>query len=71
MALLARRAEELVSLAARHANAPALPADVTQVAAVDMAFARTVATFGRLDVLFTNAGRFGPSGLIDEISPEA
>lgn len=70
VALLARRAEALASVAAGHANALALPADVTRVDEVDAAFAHTVAAFGRLDVLFNNAGRFGPSGLIDEISPD-
>jgi len=66
--LLARRAEELVSLAAGRANALPLPADVTQAAEVDAAFASAVTAFGRVDVLFNNAGRFGPSGFIDEIS---
>ncbi len=66
--LLARRAEELVSLAAGRANALPLPADVTQAAEVDAAFASAVTAFGRVDVLFNNAGRFGPAGFIDEIS---
>ena len=70
VALLARRADELERLAAGRPNALALAADVTVAAEVDAAFARAVATFGRLDVLFNNAGRFGPSGLIDEISLE-
>lgn len=68
--LLARRTEALDSLAAGRASALALPADVTQAAEVDAAFASAVATFGRVDVLFNNAGRFGPPGLIDEISLE-
>ena len=66
--LIARRAAELVSLAAERTNALALPADVTQAAEVDAAFASAVAAFGRVDVLFNNAGRFGPAGFIDEIS---
>ena len=66
--LLARRGDALASLAAGHANALALPTDVTQGEEVDAAFASAVSTFGRIDVLFNNAGRFGPSGLIDEIS---
>jgi NAD(P)-dependent dehydrogenase (short-subunit alcohol dehydrogenase family) len=70
VAMLARRAEELARLAAGCANALALPTDVTRVDEVDAAFDRAVAAFGRLDVLFNNAGRFGPSGLIDEISPD-
>ena len=70
VALLARRADELERIAAGRPNALVLAADVTVAAEVDAAFARAVATFGRLDVLFNNAGRFGPSGLIDEISLE-
>jgi len=66
--LLARRAAELASLAAGRGNALTLPADVTKADEVDAAFAKLVAAFGRLDVLFNNAGRFGPSGLIDEIA---
>jgi len=66
--LLARRAGELVSLAAGRGNALVLPADVTKGGEVDAAFAKLVATFGRLDVLFNNAGRFGATGLIDEIT---
>ena len=68
VALLARRADALESLAAGRANALVLPADVTDAAQVDAAFAQAVTAFGRLDVLFNNAGRFGPSGLIDEIA---
>jgi len=70
VALLARRADALERLAAGRANALVLPADVTDGAQVDAAFAQAVSAFGRLDVLFNNAGRFGPSGLIDEISLE-
>lgn len=70
VALLARRADELERIAAGRPNALVLAADVTVAAEVDAAFARAVSAFGRLDVLFNNAGRFGPSGLIDEISLE-
>ena len=70
VALLAHRADELERIAAGRPNALALAADVTVAAEVDAAFARAVATFGRLDVLFNNAGRLGPAGLIDEISLE-
>jgi NAD(P)-dependent dehydrogenase (short-subunit alcohol dehydrogenase family) len=43
-----------------------LPCDVTDEAAVDAAFA----AFGHLDVLFNNAGMFGPQTTIDQISLE-
>ncbi len=62
--LIARRAELLEELTAIHDNAVALPADVTDAVALEAAFE----TFGRVDVLFNNAGMFGPSAPIDEIA---
>lgn len=62
--LVARRAEPLEEMAAAHEQAVALPADVTDAAALEAAFD----TFGDLDVLFNNAGMFGTPGPIDEIS---
>lgn len=64
--VLARRAEPLEDLALRHDNAMALPADVTDPDAMEKAFE----TFGHIDVLFNNAGLFGPAAPIDEISLE-
>lgn len=61
--LIARRAGKLEKIAATHANAVALAADVTDADAMADAFD----TFGALDVLFNNAGIFGPSAPIDEI----
>jgi NAD(P)-dependent dehydrogenase (short-subunit alcohol dehydrogenase family) len=69
VALIARREGRLAGLAAGEARALALPADVTDPAAVEAAFAAARAQFGRIDVLFNNAGVFPPAGLIDEISP--
>ena len=68
VAALARRAEPLEALAKAHARAIALPCDVTDEEAVANAFAEIADRAGRLDVLFNNAGSFGPSGTIDEIS---
>ena len=60
--LIARSADKLAQI--DHPNAVHLPCDVTDEAAVDTAFDG----FGRLDVLFNNAGMFGPQTTIDEIS---
>ena len=65
--LIARRAELLENLASRYDTAVPLPADVTDEAGVDAAFERFAKT-QRLDVLFNNAGKFGPQTSIDEIS---
>ncbi len=67
VALLARREGPLRDMAAGRANALSLPADVTDEAAVEAAFDAVAARFGRIDVLFNNAGQFGPMGPIDEI----
>jgi NAD(P)-dependent dehydrogenase (short-subunit alcohol dehydrogenase family) len=64
--LIARRADRLAEIADAHPNAVALPADVTDAAAMRAAFK----TFGHIDVLFNNAGLFGMSGPIDEIPLE-
>jgi NAD(P)-dependent dehydrogenase (short-subunit alcohol dehydrogenase family) len=66
--LIARRRDALEAVAAGHPAAHVLPADVTVEAALKAAFDKFVATTGRVDVLFNNAGTFGPAGLIDEIS---
>jgi NADP-dependent 3-hydroxy acid dehydrogenase YdfG len=60
--LIARRADALAEVT--HDNAVLLPCDVTDEAAVDAAFAN----FGQLDVLFNNAGMFGPQKSIDQIA---
>lgn len=68
VALLARRPEALAAVAGRNPDALALACDVTDEAQVEAAFAATVARFGRLDVLFNNAGRMLKGALIDEVS---
>jgi NAD(P)-dependent dehydrogenase (short-subunit alcohol dehydrogenase family) len=62
--LIARRSDLLHDVAAGHKQAVVLPADVTDAAAMAAAFAQ----FGAVDVLFNNAGMFGPSAPIDEIA---
>ncbi len=66
--MIARRPEALEAVAAGHDGAHVLPADVTDEAALGAAFERFSNATGQLDVLFNNAGSFGPAGLIDEIS---
>jgi len=51
-------------------SALAIEADVTQPASVKALFARTVEVFGRLDVLFNNAGAAAPSTPIEDMSFE-
>lgn len=60
--MIARRADVLADIS--HENAVALPCDVTDEAGVDAAFDQ----FGHLDVLFNNAGMFGPQTTIDQIA---
>jgi NAD(P)-dependent dehydrogenase (short-subunit alcohol dehydrogenase family) len=67
--LIGRRAEALAETAAGDA-ALILPCDVTDPASVDAAFAKIAADWGRLDVLFNNAGMSLPGKPIDEIAVE-
>jgi NAD(P)-dependent dehydrogenase (short-subunit alcohol dehydrogenase family) len=60
--LIARNGDALGDI--EHGNAVALSCDVTDESQVDRAFEQ----FGRLDVLFNNAGMFGVQRTIDEIS---
>ena len=70
VALLGRRVEPLNEAAAGHENALVLPCDVARADQVEAAFAGVVRAFGRLDVLFNNAGLFTPAAPIDEIPIE-
>ena len=72
--LAGRRADaldETVALAgALGANALAVPTDATDPAAVKSLFDATRAKFGRLDVLFNNAGTGAPAVPMDELTFE-
>lgn len=63
--------EETVKLAGEHgANALVVAADVTDPASVKQLFAKTRERFGRLDMLFNNAGIFAPPVSLEELSVE-
>jgi NAD(P)-dependent dehydrogenase (short-subunit alcohol dehydrogenase family) len=67
--LFARRADPLHAVAAS-GEALVLPGDVTRRAEIEAAVGKLVDHWGRLDVLFNNAGIFTPAGTIDEIDPD-
>ena len=69
--LLARREAALREVADGHDRATILPVDVQDADAVEAAFDTFVAAAGRIDVLFNNAGLFGPAALIDEVPVSA
>ncbi len=73
--LAARRAEPLAALVeeARQQGGEALavPCDVTDAASVAALFARIRDTYGRLDLLFNNAGVGAPAVPIDELDLDA
>lgn len=48
-----------------------IPSDISDAEGVDEMFAQVKATYGRIDLLFNNAGVFPPSGPLDEISLES
>ena len=67
VAVMGRRADPLQDTVAGH-DALVITGDVGVPADVDAAFARIRAEFGRLDVLFNNAGIMLPGAPIDEIA---
>lgn len=66
--LAGRREEPLLETGAGHAQALAIPCDVTRPDDVERLFAAAHGHWGRVDVLFNNAGVFGPAASVDEIS---
>lgn len=68
--LIARRKGALDDIAARHQNALALSCDVSDADAVEASFDAVIERFGRIDLLFNNAGIFPPAGPIDMLSVE-
>jgi NAD(P)-dependent dehydrogenase (short-subunit alcohol dehydrogenase family) len=71
VALAGRRVAALAETAAMIGpDALVHPCDVAHAAQVDTLFAATVARWGRVDLLFNNAGIFPPVVPLDELSPE-
>ncbi len=69
--LAGRRAEPLQEVASHAADASqtlVVPTDVGDAVAVKALFDAAVAKFGRVDMLFNNAGRGAPAVPIDELS---
>ncbi|WP_217156352.1 SDR family oxidoreductase [[Mycobacterium] fortunisiensis] len=68
--LAGRRPESLAETAAGDPNARVIATDVTDSASVRALFDGTVEALGRVDVLFNNAGVFGPSASIADITDD-
>jgi NAD(P)-dependent dehydrogenase (short-subunit alcohol dehydrogenase family) len=69
--LAGRRAEPLQETASAAPDAAlVVPTDVTRPESVQALFARARERFGRVDVLFNNAGVFGATAPIEEVTPE-
>ncbi|MCF3138141.1 SDR family oxidoreductase [Paenarthrobacter sp. AR 02] len=67
VALAGRREAQLIESAGGHPEALAVPCDVTVPDDVARLFAAVRQRWGRVDVLFNNAGIFGPAGDVGEI----
>ena len=73
VAIAGRREAELDATAARGVNGPPMlcvAADVRRPESVRSLFARVQDVFGRLDVLFNNAGVFGPAVPFEDLTSE-
>src|ERR1700754_4197743 len=66
--LAGRRRAALVETATGRPSALVQPTDVSLPDEVSALFAATRDAWGRVDLLFNNAGTFGPAGPVDEIS---
>jgi len=62
--------QTIAKAGAAGARALAVPADVTEPASVRALFDATAAAFGRLDLLFNNAGTGAPPVLLEDLSVE-
>jgi ribitol 2-dehydrogenase len=65
LALVARSADKLEQAKAELGDALVIPADLTRAAEVDAMVATATAHFGRIDILFANAGAYVPGDAAD------
>ncbi len=74
VSLAGRRQEALDAVASAISeaggSAVAIQTDVTDPKSVDALFSKTVEAFGRVDLLFNNAGMFGSAALLEDLTPE-
>ncbi|MFC8041170.1 SDR family oxidoreductase [Paenarthrobacter sp. NPDC057355] len=70
VALAGRREAQLLETADGHPDALAVPCDVTVPDDVARLFEQVRQRWGRVDVLFNNAGIFGPSGDVGDLDVE-
>lgn len=72
--LAGRRTDRLEAVAALcsgpTSNAIVIPTDVTNAESVNALFAKAHATFGRIDLLFNNAGMNVPPTPLEELAPD-
>ena len=68
--IVGRTQDTVQAMADSHDAALALPCDVVDEAQVDAAFDAAMAAWGRIDVLFNNAGVSALGATIDEVSVE-
>ena len=62
--------DETAALSGAGDRAPVVPTDVSRPDSVKALFDRAVERFGRVDVLFNNAGRFAPGVPLEDLSFE-
>lgn len=62
--------DETIALSGRSEHALAVATDVSKADDVAKLFDAVVTTFGRVDVVFNNAGMGGPKALLEDITPE-
>ncbi len=68
--LAGRRTAPLVEAAGGDPKALIVPTDVTSASEVEQLFRRTVRAFGRVDVLFNNAGITGGMTAVDQVDAD-